>query len=175
MNLKIKGLCNAFINACEKELKLIKQKSEKINIIQEEEESEDMCFNSGVVGYFQLTTNYGFRSSTAVGYLNKATRLGEEISLDVLTGYDVDRILFEENKLISSDASTKNKYGAIGVEVSEHQKTNSPFMRFINGKMKFLNEDVNKSKKFNIHLTNKGMYFEIRLALTDVYVSLNIK
>ena len=57
----------------------------------------------GVVGYFQLTTNNGFRSSTAVGYLNSATRLGSDISLDVLTGFNVDRVLFEKNTLMKSE------------------------------------------------------------------------
>ena len=161
------GLCNAFIHACEKELKLIKQKSEKINIIQEENESEDMGFNSGVVGYFQLTTNYGFRSSTAVGYLNKANRLADEISLDVLTGYEVDRILFDENKVGSSNSSDNQKYGAIGVEVSEHQNTHSQVRRFLNDKVKFLNENSNSAKKYNILLNSKGMpSFKLVLAMT---------
>ena len=117
------GLCNAFIRACEKELKLIKRTREKINILQEEKESERAGFCSvirsvgmGVVGYFQLTTNYGFRSSAAVGYLNKANRLGENISLDVLTGFNVNRVLFAENPSKSPELNKEPK--TIGVEVS---------------------------------------------------------
>ena len=129
------GLCNAFIRACEKELKLVRRTREQINILQEEKESQKLGFCSilrsvgmGVVGYFQLTTNNGFRSSAAVGYLNSATRLGSDISLDVLTGFNVDRVLFETNNLSNSEKSFERGYKAVGIEVSEHQRSHS-FMK----------------------------------------------
>ena len=133
------GLCNAFIRACEKELKLVRRTREQINILQEEKESHKLGFCSilrsvgmGVVGYFQLTTNNGFRSSAAVGYLNSATRLGTDVSLDVLTGFNVDRVLFETNNLSNSEKSVKQGYKAIGIEVSEHQRTHSFMKTFKN-------------------------------------------
>ena len=98
----------------------------------------------GVVGYFQLTTNYGFRSSAAVGYLNKAHRLGENISLDVLTGFNVNRVLFVENTSKSSELSKEPR--TIGVEVSPEEDSKS-----ISGSKKSGNDN-----KFKILLKELG-------------------
>ena len=159
------GLCNAFIRACEKELKLIKRTREKINILQEEKESERAGFCSvirsvgmGVVGYFQLTTNYGFRSSAAVGYLNKANRLGENISLDVLTGFNVNRVLFVGNSSKSPESSKEPR--AIGVEVSPEEDSKS-----ILGPTKSGN---NNKFKILLNESGRGQYFPMILILTYV-------
>ena len=157
------GLCNAFIRACEKELKLVRRTRERINIMQEEKDSEKTGFCSilrsvgmGVVGYFQLTTNYGFRSSAAVGYLNKANRLGDEISLDVLTGANVDRILFKENDAATFDLPIEQTYGAIGVELSEHPKPRSFLSKVTSGKIEFPRKSSGGDKKFTILVDKKG-------------------
>jgi hypothetical protein len=171
------GLCNAFIRACEKELKLVKRTKERINLMQEEKESARLGFCSvlrsvgmGVVGYYQLSTNNGFRSSSAVGYLNRANRLAEDISLDVLTGYNVDRILFKENKLRSSGSIEAHKYRTIGVELSEHQKSSSILNKFFNQKLRFSPENSKNCQKVNILLKNYGKYF-IFLYLQKFYLT----
>ena len=99
-----------------------------------------------------MTTNNGFRCSTAVGYLNKATRICNEIKLDVLTGYNANRVLFEENEARSSCAAEGRKYTAVGIEISEHKKKFTGLHQWLRDKIKFLNGDTNAPKTFNVFL-----------------------